>query len=57
MIVRQIKKCKVGKGREFVEWEITRNAIVAQIKSLDLGALEDVKWEATLDGIVGQIDG
>jgi hypothetical protein len=56
VIVGQIKKCEVGERREEVYWDITRNVIVAQIKSLDLCALEDVNWKATLYRIVGQID-
>ena len=36
-----------------MDWDIPREAIVAQIKSLDLGALENINWKATLYRIVG----
>lgn len=36
--------------------DIPGEVIVAQIKSLDLGTLENIRWETALDGIVGEID-
>lgn len=56
VIVREIKNCKVGKGGEALYWDITRKLIMAQIKSLDLGAVEYINWKTTLQRIVGQIN-